>query len=119
MKIKNIVIAFALLSSVNVTFASQEYGCIQYQRKDYTWGEPYKVPMTVVSGDDLNEATNSYKYKTYMDYAIAEWPNGGYSVLELPSYLNDLPYSYTRTQDQNGRTYQIKEAPSYGECSRY
>ncbi|WP_110957888.1 hypothetical protein [Vibrio casei] len=98
--------------------ASQDYACVKYQRKDFSWGDSYKVPSTVVSGDALNEATNSYEYNSWNNYAVVEWPNGGYSALELPSYYDDLSsiYSYTRTKDQNGRTYQVKQAPSYGKC---
>lgn len=116
---KKFIFCLLLLGTFNTALASQEYGCVQYQRKDYSWGEPYKVPVTIVSGTDLNQATNSYNYTSYSKYAIAEWPNGGYSALEMPYYNNDLPYSYTKTKDQNGRTYRIKEAPSYGSCTAY
>ncbi len=116
---KKFVTALTLLGTINVAFASQEYGCVQYQKADYSWGDPYKVPVTIVTGSQLNEATNSYKYQSYSNYALAEWPNGGYSALEMPSYYDDLPYSYTNTKDQNGRKYRIKEAPSYGACSSY
>jgi hypothetical protein len=112
-----IISLILILFSFN-TFASQEYACVKYQRKDYSWGDSYKVPATIVSGDAINEATKSYKYHSWSNYAVVEWPNGGYSALELPSYYDDLSsmFSYIDTKDQNGRTYRIKQAPSYGQC---
>lgn len=115
-------IFFALgLIILAATASAADYSCVQYQRQDSSWGEAYKVPYTIIKGEDLQKATNDYRrYKTYTKYAVVEWPNGGYSAMELASYQDDVSdYSYTRTKDQSGRTYRIKKAPSYGECSRY
>ena len=98
-----------------------DYSCVQYQREDYSWGDSYKVPYSIVEGSALQQATNDYsRYKSYTKYAIVEWPNGGYSAMELQSYEDDISdYAYSKTKDQSGRTYRIKKAPSYGQCSKY
>lgn len=112
---KNVIIAFCLLAFSSVAF-SADYSCVQYQRKDYSWGDSYKLPYRIVDGSDLQKATKDYsRYKSYKKYAIVEWPNGGYSALELSTYQS-VSYSYISTKDQSGRTYRIKEAPSYGAC---
>jgi hypothetical protein len=117
---KKIILTLTLFIISPFAFAA-DYACVQYQREDYSWGDSYKVPYNIVEGSDLQQATNDYsRYKSYTKYAIVEWPNGGYSAMELQSYQDDIPdYSYTNTKDQNGRTYRIKKAPSYGQCPSY
>lgn len=112
---------FAFAAVFSPVVLAVEYSCVQYQRQDYSWGDSYKVPYTIVEGSDLQQATRDYsRYKSYTKYAIVEWPNGGYSAMELKLYESDVPlYSYSRTTDQSGRTYRIKKAPSYGDCPRY
>lgn len=98
-----------------------DYSCVQYQRQDYSWSDSYKVRYSIVEGSDLQQATNNYShYKSYAKYAIVEWPNGGYSAMELMSYQDDISdYSYSNTTDQSGRIYRIKKAPTYGKCLKY
>jgi hypothetical protein len=109
---------FLLIFTLDV-FAAEQYACVQYQRKDFSWGDPYKVPAKIITGTQLFEATQEYKYKSYYNYAIVTWPNGGYSALELPSYQDDLPFSYTNTKGQHDRIYRIKKGPEYGACTSY
>lgn len=117
---KKNALALALFVVSPLVFAA-DYTCVQHQRQDYSWGDSYKVPYTIVEGSDLQHATNDYsRYKSFKKYAVVEWPNGGYSAMELTSYQDDISdYSYTNTKDQRDRTYRMKKAPSYGECSRY
>ena len=117
---KYIALALSLFIVSPLVFAA-DYSCVQYQRQDYSWGDSYKVPYSIVEGSDLQQATHDYShYNSYTKYAIVEWPNGGYSAMKLQSYQDDISdYSYIKTNDQSGRTYRIKKAPSYGECSRY
>ena len=109
-----IIILFFILSSQ--VFSEEKYACVKYQRKDHSWGDSYKLPADIVSGEAVIEATNDYSFHSYSNYIVVTWPNGGYSLFEFPSYRDDLPYSYTKTKDQNERPYKIKEAPSYGDC---
>lgn len=116
----NKIVSFVSLIIFSPMLFAEGYSCVQYQREDHSWGDTYKVPYSIVEGSDLQQATSDYsRYKSYTKYAIVEWPNGGYSAMELKSYENDIPdYTYSQTTDQSGRTYKIKQAPSYGECSK-
>ena len=89
---------------------AKEMSCVQYERKDGSWGEWYKVPYTPISGSDLIEATGDYStYKSHEHYAVVDWPNGGYSAMKVASYKLPLTsYSKTITKDQSGRTYRLK-----------
>jgi len=117
---KSIIITLFIALFASAVSAT-EYSCVQYQRQDNSWGDAYKIPYTIVEGTALQQATNDYRrYKSYTKYAILEWPNGGYSAMELKSYESDVSnYSYSNTTDQSGSTYRIKKAPSYGACSQY
>lgn len=110
-----------LVVTLSPIASAADYACVQYQREDRTWGEAYKVPYAVVSGSELQQATGDFgKYQSFNNYAIVEWPNGGYSAMQMRSYENDISgFSYSNTTDQNNRTYRIKQAPSFGQCSRY
>lgn len=113
---KNLFLLAILLLPCQV-FA-EKMSCVQYERKDGSWGEWYKVPYTAISGSDLIEATNDAStYKSYEHYAVVKWPNGGYSAMKVASYNLPLTsFSNITTKDQSGRTYRLKGAPSYGEC---
>ena len=117
---KRLILTLSLTIFTSSAFA-ENYSCVKRQKQDYSWGATYRVPYSIVDGDDLQEATNNYsKYKSYTKYAIVEWPNGGYSAMKLKSYENDISdYSFAQTKDQNGSTYKIKKAPSYGKCPQY
>lgn len=115
------IVSFVSLVFFSPLLFAEGYSCVQYQWEDRSWGDAYKVPYSIVEGSKLQQATSDYsRYKSYTKYAIVEWPNGGYSAMELKSYVSDISgYSYSETTDQSGRTYRIKQAPSYGECSKY
>lgn len=100
-----------------IAAADDEYACVRSQRVDYSWGDWYKIPYVFTTGSDLNDALDTYKFTSYQKYILATWPNGGYSLFEVPSYTSDLTtYSTTTADDQNGRTYELKKAPSFGDC---
>lgn len=117
---KKIILTLSLMIFTSSALA-EGYSCVKRQKQDYSWGDTYTVPYTIVEGDDLQQATNDYnRYKSYTKYAIVEWPNGGYSAMELKSYEDDISdYLFSETKDQSGSTYKIKKAPSYGKCPQY
>lgn len=51
------------------------------------WSKKYTVDITFLSGSELNNATNSYRYSSYSVYAIIFWGPGQASVIKLSSYL--------------------------------
>lgn len=111
---KTLLLILVVFTSLDV---HAEDACIQYQRQDNTWGSSYRVPGDVLSGDDLNDVLNTYRFSSFQNYIIVRWPNGGYSLFEVPGYLSSLPYTYRAVRDQNGRSYRVKTAPRYGRCS--
>ena len=120
MPMNKLVISLVVLAiAATDLLADEKFACVQYQRKDFTWGDSYKVPAIVVKGDNLAEITKDTRYKSYNNYIVIEWPNGGYSAFSFGSYQDTIPAYYTDTTDQNERKYRIKEAPSYGACSPY
>ena len=113
-----VILILAILTFSSSAYANDEHACVRYQRVDYSWGDWYKIPYVLTTGSDLNRALNTYEFASYQKYVLATWPNEGYSLFEVPSYTSDLQtYSSINTEDQNGKTYEIKKAPAYGDCS--
>lgn len=121
MKIFKCLLLVIVAISFSTTVIASDFACVQYQRQDYSWGDAYRVPYFIVEGGELQKATNDFrKYKSYTKYAVVEWPNGGYSAMELKTYESDVSlFRYSNTKDQNDRTYRIRKAPSFGNCPTY
>ncbi|HXC03376.1 MAG TPA: hypothetical protein VNZ86_01415 [Bacteroidia bacterium] len=51
------------------------------------WSKKYTVNVTFVSGTELNEATNSFNYFAYSDYAVIFWSEGQATVIKISTYL--------------------------------
>lgn len=118
---KKITLAFLVVSSLlSASFAqSQGVLCAQHQREDGSWGGPYALPYIVVDGDTLNEAANTYKYYSFEYYAVATWPNGGYSAFTIPYSDEVSSYGYERVKDQDNRNYRIRDAAYLTTCPSY
>ena len=82
-----------LLLIMTITFAfSAEAKYIQtcaarYMTQD-GWSKKYTVDVTFISGTELNEATQSYKYSSYSVYAVIFWGEGKATVIKLTSYFS-------------------------------
>lgn len=105
------------LSILNNANAAEELEtlCVRY-KANYGWSDYYKVRAMLVDGSDLNRELKTRDYYSYDRYAIIRWEhNDGVSLLKLESrYL--LNYSDTSAEDQRGRMWEVKKAPSYGQC---
>ncbi len=102
------------LSTVSFSAFSQVQGCIKYQRADYSWSHPYKVRGEVLSGSDLNSATNSHNYSASSYYFYVPFKKGGYVTLEIP-IGSSLPLSDSTTKDQRGKRWSMKSG--WGLCN--
>ena len=51
------------------------------------WSKKYIVDVTFMSGKEMNEATNSYKYSTYSVYSIIFWGEGKATVIKVSNFL--------------------------------
>jgi hypothetical protein len=78
--------------------------CAKYRVK-YGWSEGYRVAARVVSGGDLNRATQTYDYQPFSKYVVIFWAQGEATLIEL-----DYPYlnAYGTTgKDRAGREWEI------------
>jgi hypothetical protein len=96
--------------------ADEGYGCIRFMLTDYTWGKPHKMPMEVVSGEELFNATEDDRYRIFFNYVVVEDASGGFEALEIPSVISTLPSEYIETIGQSGRTFRIKTPLPSGDC---
>lgn len=87
--------------------------CARY-KANYGWSDYYKVQAVLIDGSDLNRRLNTLEYSSYDRYAVLSWEqNDGVSLLKLESrYLTD--FIDVSAEDQKGRAWGIKKAPSYG-----
>ena len=79
-----------VIASASISFAQQGIACVKGINNDYSENGPYALPYYFIDGDQLNEATNSYKYYGFNNYAVVIWPNGGYSAYEYYSFDSDI-----------------------------
>ena len=55
---------------------------VKYEQQ-YGWSKKYTVDVTFMTGYELNQATSSYDYAMYSNYAIIFWGEGQASVIKL------------------------------------
>ncbi len=103
-----ISLAFGLGLSLEANASSDVQVCAKYQRADYSWSKAYKLKAIMVTGDELNKATNSYNFNSYDNYLYISWDQGGYTILTLGFY-EQLPYFEKEYKDQRSVTWKIKE----------
>jgi hypothetical protein len=51
------------------------------------WSKKYTVDVTFISGSELNEATNSFKYSSFSIYAVIFWSQEQVTLIKLSSFL--------------------------------
>lgn len=91
--------------------------CKVKYRKNYGWSEYYQVDVNFLCGSELNKATRTYNYSSYMTYAVIFWDKNQATVIEISSYTgcgstvtkscitNNL--SNLEGEDQKGRIWEI------------
>ncbi len=62
--------------------------CVARYMTQDGWSKKYTVDVTFISGSELNEATNSYKYSSYSVYAVIFWGEGKATVIKISNYLS-------------------------------
>jgi len=80
--------------------------CAKYAT-NYDWSNGYQVEATVLTGQDLNQATSSFGYQSYATYVAIFWSQDEVSIIQL-----DSPYLSAIAQegvDQRGRRWQISK----------
>lgn len=61
--------------------------CVAQYSSENGWSKKYTVNVTFISGMRLNEATNSFDYPAYSNYAVIFWDKGEASVIKLSTFL--------------------------------
>jgi hypothetical protein len=87
MKKSIFIIATIFLLSFNAEAKYTQTCVTRYMTQD-GWSKKYTVDVTFISGSELNEATNSYKYSSYSVYAVIFWGEGQASVIKISNYLS-------------------------------
>jgi hypothetical protein len=111
-----------LLLSILLVFCLNSYAEFtqrlnaKYERKYNGWSDYYNVDVTIITGWELNQATESYNYGIYNTYAVIFWGQGKATVIKLSGYLscgnyatpNCIAYNYNLEGiDQNGTKWYI------------
>jgi hypothetical protein len=62
--------------------------CVARYMTQEGWSKKYTVDVTFISGSELNEATNSFKYSSFSVYAVIFWGEGQATVIKLSTFLS-------------------------------
>ncbi|MNK96494.1 hypothetical protein D3C87_1167770 [compost metagenome] len=81
-----LLMAFTLLTLK--AEAKYNQTCIVRYTTEEGWSKKYTVDVTFISGTELNEATNSYKYSSYSIYGVIFWGEGRASVIKISNFLS-------------------------------
>jgi hypothetical protein len=106
------IITFISLTLPIDTSASIKRMCIvQYQTED-GWSKEYKMEAEFVTGSELNERTHSYKYKTFKNYCLLWFSDGGVAIEEINEYVT------TSSEFDHGAFKDLFSYRQYIECSQ-
>ena len=103
---RRIVLVLAVLAlPFSATMAKERARvCVKYAA-NYGWSKAYLVDSTVMTGQELNQATTSFNYQAFSTYVAIFWDRDEVSIIQL-----DSPYLTAFTQegvDQQGKRWQV------------
>jgi hypothetical protein len=88
---------------------------VRYQA-NFTNSQWYTIDVTFVTGTELNQATRTFSYTSYKNYAVVFWAEGEATVIQLDGYFV-CGFSFEATcmplvgkmkgQDQQGRLWEV------------
>jgi hypothetical protein len=91
--------------------------CVARYMTQEGWSKKYTVDITFMSGTELNEATNSFKYSSFSVYAIIFWGEGQATVIKVSTFLScgtavdhnciSNAFSDIKGKDQDGDEWKI------------
>ena len=61
--------------------------CEVHYKTNNSWSKKYTVEVTFMTGFELNQATNSFKYNSNSIYAIIFWDKNEASVIKISTIL--------------------------------
>lgn len=83
---RSFLIIFIILLSFYAE-AKHNQTCVVKYKTQEGWSKKYTVEVTFLSGLELNNATNSYKYSSYALYAVIFWQQDQASVIKISNLL--------------------------------
>lgn len=106
----SLVALIALHACFDAMAAARADACLKYAT-EVGWSKGYAVEATVIEGSDLNARVGgSTRFRPFATYAVVFWGEGQATILELPPLsMGSLPMFESDVQDQNGRSWKIKE----------
>lgn len=81
-----IVLFFGLFFSTQAEASCRREATVKYQTRS-GWSKSYAVKVNFMSGNELNQATNSLDYSSFSVYAIIFWGENQVSVIKLKGPL--------------------------------
>jgi hypothetical protein len=82
-----------ILALAGVTLASPVLGKVsleaecRYYKSEYETSPWYTLQVDLMTGGELNSATQSYSYNSYSDYAVIWFGKGEAAIVEIENYL--------------------------------
>ncbi len=83
---KCLMIFLLITNSLFLSAKCRHYCGVKYET-EYGWSKSYKIEVQFLTGMELNNATGSFKYSGYSNYAVIFWGQGEASIIKLSSYL--------------------------------
>jgi hypothetical protein len=59
----------------------------RYEREDYTKSRPVESEVTFITGQELNDKTQSFKYRVFSTYALIWFAQNEVAVIEMKSFI--------------------------------
>lgn len=84
---KKLILVVILILFFNISFSRYKQVCKASYKTESGWSKKYTVEITFMTGLELNQATNSFRYSSYSVYAIIFWDQGQATIIKLSSYL--------------------------------
>lgn len=114
---KTLLLLAFLIFGIFTASAKYTQTCVVKYQTQNGWSKKYTVDVSFMTGTELNEATNSYKYSSYSTYAIIFWGKDQATVIKLSSYTgcgtevdkNCITNTYTdlKGKDQDNDVWKI------------
>lgn len=106
-----------LLLVSQISYAKYTQTCVVGYETESGWSKQYNVEVTFLSGSELNDATGSWKYSAFSNYAVIFWAQGEASVIKISTFLGcsttvdkscvTSTFSDIKGEDQDGDKWKI------------
>ena len=83
-KILATILFLLLIVSANALCTKRCY--VSYQTRS-GWSKYYWVKVNFMTGSELNDATNSFRYSSFSNYAVIFWDQGECSIIKISTML--------------------------------